>query len=150
MRAGNRCRSVGLIYLIAGVFNDDSAAIAGRRVDGGVHRERSWKQCDGTQVRRRSVSLARFIRARRTQKAFHFLPSALFIIALNRRVEKRGIEEAKRNGACACASLSFRRLAAAPQSLSLVSPSRSFSLLLPVAVSVAPCVTDACLSVASR
>lgn len=81
-----------------------------------VHRERSWKQCDTAHrfafrlARSRERARASSKRARPTQKAFHFLPSALFIIALNRRVEKKGAEAEKRNRVCACASLPFRRL----------------------------------------
>lgn len=127
-------------------------------MDVAVHRERSSKQCDdGTQVRPRASSELDGLK-----KLFIFLPSALFIIALNRRVEKKGMEKAKRNRVCT--SLSFRRLPAEPGFLSLppllfpctslpLSLSLSFSSFLylsSIAVSVAPCVTDACLNVASR
>lgn len=58
-----------------------------------MHRERSSKQCDdGTQVRPRASSELDGLK-----KLFIFLLSALFIIALNRRVEKKGMEKAKRN-----------------------------------------------------
>lgn len=129
-----------------------------------MHRERSSKQCDdSTQVRPRASSELDGLK-----KLFIFLPSALFIIALNRRVEKKGMEKAKRNrvyvplcpfvdfqprtGFLSLLHLSFSLAPASfslPLSLSLLSFS-SFLYPSPIVVPVAPCVTDACLNVASR
>lgn len=120
-------------------------------MDVAVHRERSSKQCDdGTQVRPRASSELDGLK-----KLFIFLPSALFIIALNRRVEKKGMEKAKRNGVCT--SLSFRRLPAEPGFLSLppllfpcTSLSLSFSLSFLLFLSLSVIHRRLCRSVRYR
>lgn len=95
---------------------------------GGVHRERSSKQCDdGTQVRPRASSELDGLK-----KLFIFLPSALFIIALNRRVEKKGMEKAKRNRVYVplCPFVDFQPRTGFLSLLSLSLAPASFSLSL--------------------
>lgn len=93
-----------------------------------MHRERSSKQCDdGTQVRPRASSELDGLK-----KLFIFLPSALFIIALNRRVEKKGMEKAKRNRVYVplCPFVDFQPRTGFLSLLSLSLAPASFSLSL--------------------
>lgn len=100
---------------------------AGRR----CIREQSSKQCDAA-AGSRFVPLARALhpRSARLKKLFIFLflffsPSALFIITLNRRVEKKGVVGGGRSeterSVCVCLgdSLFFRRLSATPHASTL-------------------------------